>query len=482
MKVLFIVLCIYTYMFSDCKITSQEENNWSLILNMSCTYRLGESEALMDAKNNLFYDAKLKTKNKVGEIVISKLKSNKMNISSNYILEQNTDVISPSIVKIDEIDSKQTSNIIIMNIRTTVDKSYIIEYEKKIENNLDIKQNDDLSNINENLPDDALMREAIFKEKAKKLIESDNNRSITFDKKSKDNIVNSTYKTNLKIERKIIEQHSYIDSYTRKTLPWEYDYKHFQYRTENVESIFAKTKTDVIIDSKQASKLRDYFSSTIGIFANKIGKIDIDSKYKKIIQCNDYNSGLSEHISVILEFEGDGDKKITSVEIGDCVNFSIIEENRNIAKFHPVKVIGFEVTKSQQELIEREKQLELQKENSKAKDEAMLKRHNNDKMFTSLITDFINNRWKLWNSKSTLNLSGKVCNIYNINVDSQGNIKPTTIKKSDNVEYNSEADKFISEIAKVKAQKYNYKSPSEFRELDSDNLDIKLNLCLTGSK
>lgn len=482
MKILLIMLCIYTYMFSDCKIVNQEEDNWSLTLNMMCTYKLGESEALMDAKNNLFYDAKLKTKNKVGEIVISKLKSNKLNVSSRYILEQNTDIISPSIVKIDELSSQQNANIITMNIKTTVDKSYIVEYEKKIENNVDIKQNDDLSIINETLPDDALMREAIFKEKAKKLVELDNNRSVVFDKKSKDNIVNSTYKINLKIDRKIIEQHSYIDNYTRKTFPWEYEYKHFQYKTENVESIFAKTKTDIIIDTKQASKLRGYFSSTIGLFSNKIGKIDIDSKYKKIIQCNNYNSGLSEHISVVLEFEGDGDKKVTSVEIGDCIDFSIIEENRNIAKFHPVKLIGFEITKSQQELIEREKQLELEKENNNAKDEAIVKKHNNDKMFTSLISDFINNRWKLWNSKSTLNLSGKTCNIYNINIDSQGNIKPTIIKKSDNAEYNSEADKFIFEISKVKSQKYNYKSPSEFRELDSDNLDIRLNLCLTSTK
>ena len=479
----FILLFACIYAFADCKIVNEEDNSLELILTMDCTYKLGESEALMDAKANLFYDAKLKTKNKVGELVISELNSKKINTSSNYILEYNTNIISPSIVKIEELSNTQNNNNILLKLKTYVDKKYIQEYSKGIMRDIDAKKNDNLSSINETLPEDALMREAIFKEKAKNAANLDSNKTSEFSDKSKDNIINSTYRTNLDIKRKILKQNSYNDIVDIPTVPSDPDYHYFEYKKQKVDgSIFAETETRVIINSEQAKKLRNFYPSSLGIFSNKANLIVMDNneKYKRKLTCNEYSAGLNTKISIMLEFYGSSKTIYDSINIGDCIDISIIEENRNIAVYHPVKILGFESTKEPQVIIDRKNAILNKIKEDKDKNEYLAKKEANDKMFTSLMRNAIGTRWNSYpfkDSKKDFDGTSK-CIKTSANVNSKGIIKVQVIQKSNNEFFNKEAEEFINELNAKTVNKYSYKSPSKYRELDSDNIDFLLNLCI----
>lgn len=356
MKVLFLFLSVYLSIFADCKIVKEENSDKEVVLYMDCSYRLGESEAALEAKNNLYTDAKLKTKNKVGELVISELKLEKMNVTSTSILESTTNIISPSIVTIDELQSTQLANMVFLKLKTHVDKRFIKEYFKDIKLRSIQDKHDDIAHVIEDIPQDALMKEAIIKDKVMRTEKEYSDKAQDFKERSIDHLINTMYKDALTIKRKIIRQSPYIDTVRIDEDGGYYSYYAYPKREEKVQAIKADTETNVVINSEKNVQLKERYPSILGIMSNKIGMVDpsLTRKYNKKIVCNQYSAGLRYSVSVIVEFHSDGQSMIDSIEIGDCIDFSLIEENRNLAKYPPVTIIGFEKTKSPEILHQRQ--------------------------------------------------------------------------------------------------------------------------------
>lgn len=431
-------LALISMLNAKCNIVRYDEDSTHYIYDLSCKSIIGDYENKNTTKENIIHEAKVKLSEKLNSIIISSVKTEKMNNIENGFVDHNIEVITPALNNVNVVHEEITNQIMNVELSIRVVKKFVTDYKNKL--NTEAKVTTPLLPQQSN---SAIKNEIMAKEQQRLNAEERANKTAKFSEKVSNNIINGTLMNNINITKNVIRTYTHNDFRAWSAM-----------KDKGSSSVFAEVKTSIIINKDNFNtinesdslsslpKRRSLFTETEQILGN-------NSEFIRSSYCRDGISGSFISVDAVLEFENTGKKQIIYLPIKNCSNIEITEYIRDAREYQPVRLLRFEIHKSIDERASmaveeaklnyiNERELEEQK---RIEDE--------NKMYQGHVRRVISDVWNKIDFGPTdkNNILEQRCTIQ-FTINRQGLAKYEIISITENEFYKAKVQEFLTKIQK----------------------------------
>lgn len=438
MKSILYSLILISMLNAECNIVRYDEDDTNYIYDLSCKSIIGDYENKNTTKENIIHEAKVKLSEKLNSIIVSSVKTEKMNNAENGYVEHNIEVITPALNNVNVVHEEITNQIMNVELSIRVVKKFVTDYKNKL--STEAKVTTPLLPQQNN---SAIKNEIMTKEQQRLNAEERANKTAKFNEKVNNNIINGTLMNNINITKNVIRTYTHNDFRAWSAM-----------KDKGSSSVFAEVKTSIIINPDNRKTINDLESlsnlprrSSLFTETGQIPNNQTD--FIRSSYCRDGISGSFISIDAVLEFENLGKKQTIYLPIGKCTNIEITEYIRDAREYEPVKLLRFEIHKSNDERVAianeeaklnyiKERELEEQK---RIEDE--------NKMYQGHVQEILSRIWNKIDFGPTdkNNMLEQRCTI-KFTINRQGLAKYEIVSITENEFYKAKVQEFLTRIQK----------------------------------